>query len=91
MSANTERLLNELRSATDDVAHDLKTPLTRIRGLAEVTIQGPKDFELWSDALGNIAEECDDMVAIINTMLEMTFFMCMFICFFLDEFDFYFR
>ena len=72
MSANTERLLNELRSATDDVAHDLKTPLTRIRGLAEVTIQGPKDFELWSDALGNIAEECDDMVAIINTMLEIT-------------------
>ena len=72
MSANTERLLNELRGATDDVAHDLKTPLTRIRGLAEVTVRGPQDFELWSDALGSIAEECDDMVAIINTMLEIT-------------------
>ena len=72
MSGNTERLLNELRSATDDVAHDLKTPLTRIRGLAEVTVRGPRDFEIWGDALGNIAEECDDMVAIINTMLEIT-------------------
>ena len=72
MSANTERLLNELRGATDDVAHDLKTPLTRIRGLAEVTVRGPRDFNIWSDALGNIAEECDDMVAIINTMLEIT-------------------
>jgi len=72
MSANTERLLNELRGATDDVAHDLKTPLTRIRGLAEVTAAGPRDFAVWTDALGNIAEECDDMVAIINTMLEIT-------------------
>ena len=72
MSANTERLLNELRGATDDVAHDLKTPLTRIRGLAEVTVRGPRNFDLWTDALGNIAEECDDMVAIINTMLEIT-------------------
>ena len=72
MSANTERLLNELRGATDDVAHDLKTPLTRIRGLAEVTAAGPKDFSTWTDTLGTIAEECDDMVAIINTMLEIT-------------------
>ena len=72
MSANTERLLNELRGATDDVAHDLKTPLTRIRGLAEVTAAGPKDFSMWTDTLGTIAEECDDMVAIINTMLEIT-------------------
>lgn len=72
MSANTERLLTELRGATDDVAHDLKTPLTRIRVLAEVTVRGQRDFEQWSDALGNIAEECDDMVAIINTMLEIT-------------------
>ena len=72
MSANTERLLNELRGATDDVAHDLKTPLTRIRGLAEVTAAGPKDFSTWTEALGTIAEECDDMVAIINTMLEIT-------------------
>ena len=72
MSANTERLLNELRGATDDVAHDLKTPLTRIRGLAEVTAAGPRDFSTWTDTLGTIAEECDDMVAIINTMLEIT-------------------
>ena len=72
MSDNTEKLLTELRGATDDVAHDLKTPLTRIRGLAEVTARGPRDFDLWSDALGNIAEECDDMVSIINTMLEIT-------------------
>jgi len=71
MNANTEELFHQLRTVTDDVAHDLRTPITRIRGLAEVTIQGPQDLAAYRDALGGIAEECDAMIAMINTMLEI--------------------
>lgn len=71
MNANTEELLTQLRSVTDDVAHDLRTPITRIRGLAEITVQGEPRLSAYRDALGNIAEECDAMVAMINTTLEI--------------------
>ena len=72
MSGNTKKLFDELRVVTDDIAHDLKTPLTRIRGMAEITVRGPRNWEIYQDTLGNIAEECDHMVSMINSMLEIT-------------------
>lgn len=72
MSGNTKKLFDELRVVTDDIAHDLKTPLTRIHGMAEITVRGPRDWEIYQDTLGNIAEECDHMVSMINSMLEIT-------------------
>ncbi len=72
MTANTEQLLQELKQVTDNIAHDLKTPITRIRGMAEVTVRGSMSPEAAGEALGNIAEECDNMVGMINNMLEIT-------------------
>ena len=67
MSENNEALVTELRTVTDDIAHDLRTPLTRIRGMAEVT--SPDGFR---EMCGAVAEECDSMMPLINEMLEIT-------------------
>jgi signal transduction histidine kinase len=68
MTDNTEKLLSELKTISDNMAHDLRTPLTRMRGMAEMSLGNSKDNELASD----VAEECANMLTMINAMLEIT-------------------
>ena len=68
MTGNTERLLRELKAISDDIAHDLRTPVTRLRGMAELAISRGRDTDLAYD----VAEECGNMLGMINTMLEIT-------------------
>ncbi len=72
MVGKIEVLIRGMREMTDNIAHDLKSPITRIRGMAEATLIGanaPKDFELIS---GSIVEECDRLMVMINTMLDIS-------------------
>jgi heavy metal sensor kinase len=72
MVGKIEVLIREMREMTDNIAHDLKSPITRIRGMAEATLirsNSPKDFELMS---GSIVEECDRLLVMINTMLDIS-------------------
>jgi len=72
MNDNNRRLFNEVRSVTDDVAHDLKTPLTRLRGAAEMTL-GDRDAGPAAQELAAVvSEECGEMLELINSMLEIT-------------------
>jgi len=72
MVEKIEVLIKGMREMTDNIAHDLKSPITRIRGMAETTLtdgNSPKDFELMS---GSIVEECDRLLVMINTMLDIS-------------------
>ena len=72
MLGKIEILIKGMKEMTDNIAHDLKSPITRIRGIAEATLTGsnsPKDFELMS---GSIVEECDRLLVMINTMLDIS-------------------
>jgi len=71
MLERIEALINDLKSVTDDIAHDLKSPLTRIRGIAETTLTGSQNMADYQDMAGNVIEECDRMVSMINMMLEI--------------------
>jgi signal transduction histidine kinase len=65
-----EQLMMGLKDVTNNIAHDLRTPLTRIRGLAESTLR-EKNVEGYQESVGIIVEECDRLNGMINTMLEI--------------------
>ena len=72
MVDNTEKLMTELRTISDNIAHDLRTPLTRMLACAEVTFSGKQSMNTYRDALADNAEECRNMLTLINTMLEIS-------------------
>jgi two-component system, OmpR family, sensor kinase len=62
-------LLTE-RRLTDEVAHELRTPLAAIRAEAELALSNPSDPAMTAEAFDEIIAGCDRMSASIQTMLS---------------------
>ncbi len=62
-------LVTEIKEMTDHIAHDLRSPLTRIRGHAEVTLTTAKSLTEYETMAADTIEECDRLLEMINTML----------------------
>jgi signal transduction histidine kinase len=54
---------------SDNIAHDLRSPIARIRGLAEVTLTTGKSLGEYENMAASTVEECDRLLDMINTML----------------------
>jgi len=72
MLERIQTLITEMKEVTDNIAHDIKSPITRIRGLAEVTLTTEKSIDEYQTMAASTVEECDRLLGMINTMLEIS-------------------
>jgi heavy metal sensor kinase len=67
-----EKLVAGIREMGDNIAHDLKSPVARIRGMAEIGLSAEAASDNDLTLAGNTIEECDRLLDMINTMLMIS-------------------
>jgi heavy metal sensor kinase len=67
-----EDLVKSIREMSDNIAHDLKSPITRIRGFAELALVHEEGLEDYRHMAANTIEESDRLLDMINTMLMIS-------------------
>lgn len=67
-----EHLVNGLREAFDHLAHDIRTPVTRLRGRAELALTQEGDVETYREALQSCYENSDKILNFLQILTDIT-------------------
>lgn len=66
-----DALMHDLRQVNNNIAHDLKSPLNRLRSRMEVALLTPRCHEEYQEILASSIEDIDELLSTFNALLLM--------------------
>jgi signal transduction histidine kinase len=72
MLERIEALVTELRTVTDSLGHDMRTPLTRLKTQIQRAADSELDGPVRREALGQAADEADRILSSFSAMIDIT-------------------
>lgn len=66
------RLMEGMRGVADDIAHDLRSPISRLRSRLEITLMEQPDAARYRAALEKTIEEADAILETFNALLAIS-------------------